>query len=174
MARERKKFLLRIPPELYDLYEAWAADEFRSVNAQMEAVLFDAARRRDIPVGPGRGSAAGSLVCYCIRITDIDPIRHNLLFERFLNPDRLSMPDIDIDFCFERRGEIIEYVIEKYGEDCVSQIITFGTMAARAVRSSRKSSMPSSSGCVRTADCAGSWSPLPRSMGYPMMFVAKW
>ena len=92
-----------------------------------------AARRLDIPVGPGRGSAAGSLVCYCTGITDIDPIRHQLLFERFLNPDRVSMPDIDVDFCFEKRGEIIRYVEQKYGRDNVSQIITFGTMAARAV-----------------------------------------
>jgi len=92
-----------------------------------------AAREMDIPVGPGRGSAAGSLVCYCIQITDIDPIRHQLLFERFLNPERISMPDIDVDFCYERRGDIIEYVARKYGRENVSQIITFGTMAARAV-----------------------------------------
>ena len=95
--------------------------------------FIDAARRMDIPVGPGRGSAAGSLVCYCMGITDIDPIRHQLLFERFLNPDRISMPDIDVDFCFEKRGQIIEYVAQKYGRENVSQIITFGTMAARAV-----------------------------------------
>jgi DNA polymerase-3 subunit alpha len=91
------------------------------------------AQEMGIPVGPGRGSAAGSLVSYAIGITNIDPIRFGLLFERFLNPDRISMPDIDIDFCFERRGEIIDYVVQKYGEDCVTQIITFGTMAARAV-----------------------------------------
>ncbi len=95
--------------------------------------FIDAARGMNIPVGPGRGSAAGSLVCYSIGITDIDPIRHKLLFERFLNPDRISMPDIDVDFCFEKRGEIIEYVARKYGRENVSQIITFGTMAARAV-----------------------------------------
>ena len=95
--------------------------------------FIDAARKLDIPVGPGRGSAAGSLVCYCMGITDIDPIRHRLLFERFLNPERISMPDIDVDFCFEKRGEIIEYVARKYGRENVSQIITFGTMAARAV-----------------------------------------
>jgi DNA polymerase III subunit alpha len=87
----------------------------------------------DIPVGPGRGSAAGSLVCYCMGITDIDPIAHQLLFERFLNPERISMPDIDVDFCFEKRPEIIRYVEQKYGRQNVSQIITFGTMAARAV-----------------------------------------
>ncbi|MFC1883571.1 DNA polymerase III subunit alpha [Thermodesulfobacteriota bacterium] len=89
------------------------------------------ARDLDIPVGPGRGSAAGSLVAYCLRITDIDPIRYGLLFERFLNPDRISMPDIDIDFCINGRDEIIRYVSEKYGKENVSQIITFGTMKAR-------------------------------------------
>jgi len=90
------------------------------------------ARSIGIPVGPGRGSAAGSLVSYCLGITNIDPIKYDLLFERFLNPERISMPDIDIDFCYERRGEIIRYVVEKYGEESVAQIITFGTMAARA------------------------------------------
>ncbi|MBE0565156.1 MAG: DNA polymerase III subunit alpha, partial [Krumholzibacteria bacterium] len=95
--------------------------------------FIDAARRMGIPVGPGRGSAAGSLVCYAVGITDIDPIRHNLLFERFLNPDRVSMPDIDVDFCFEKRGQVIDYVANKYGRENVSQIITFGTMAAKAV-----------------------------------------
>ena len=90
------------------------------------------ARAIGIPVGPGRGSAAGSLVSYCLGITNIDPIEYDLLFERFLNPERISMPDIDIDFCYERRGEIIRYVVEKYGEESVAQIITFGTMAARA------------------------------------------
>lgn len=95
--------------------------------------FIDAARKMSIPVGPGRGSAAGSLVCYCMGITDIDPIRHQLLFERFLNPERISMPDIDVDFCYERRSDVIEYVAQKYGQENVSQIITFGTMAARAV-----------------------------------------
>lgn len=90
------------------------------------------ARERGIMVGPGRGSAAGSIVAYTLKITDIDPIRFNLLFERFLNPERITMPDIDIDFCFERRNEVIQYVAQKYGEDRVAQIITFGTMAARA------------------------------------------
>ncbi|GFN22430.1 DNA polymerase III subunit alpha [Thermanaeromonas sp. C210] len=94
--------------------------------------LVNFARRRGIPVGPGRGSAAGSLVAYCLGITNIDPLRYNLLFERFLNPERVSMPDIDIDFCFERREEVIQYAREKYGEEHVAQIITFGTMAARA------------------------------------------
>ena len=91
------------------------------------------AKEHGIMVGPGRGSAAGSLVAYCLRITDIDPIRYNLIFERFLNPERVSMPDIDIDFCIERRGEVIDYVRRKYGEENVSQIITFGTMKAKAV-----------------------------------------
>jgi DNA polymerase-3 subunit alpha len=90
-------------------------------------------KRHGIPVGPGRGSAAGSLVAYAIRITDIDPIPYNLLFERFLNPERISMPDIDIDFCQERRDEVIRYVTDKYGKDKVSQIITFGSMKAKAV-----------------------------------------
>ncbi|MDX2086016.1 MAG: DNA polymerase III subunit alpha [Candidatus Melainabacteria bacterium] len=90
------------------------------------------ARQQHIPVGPGRGSAAGSLVAYCLGITNIDPLEHNLLFERFLNPERVSMPDIDIDFCIERRGEVIDYVSQKYGQERVCQIATFGTLAARA------------------------------------------
>ena len=91
------------------------------------------AREHDISVGPGRGSEAGSLVSYTTGITNIDPIKYNLLFERFLNPERVSMPDIDIDFCYERRQEVIDYVVRKYGEDCVTQIVTFGTLAARGV-----------------------------------------
>jgi DNA polymerase-3 subunit alpha len=91
------------------------------------------AKDHGIAVGPGRGSAAGSIVAYSLEITDIDPIRYNLLFERFLNPERLTMPDIDIDFCYERRQEVIDYVVEKYGKKRVVQIVTFGTMAARAV-----------------------------------------
>ncbi len=91
------------------------------------------AKSHDIIVGPGRGSAAGSIVSYCLEITDIDPIRYNLLFERFLNPERVSMPDIDVDFCFERRQEVIDYVVEKYGKDQVVQIVTFGTLAAKGV-----------------------------------------
>ncbi|HPG38488.1 MAG TPA: DNA polymerase III subunit alpha [bacterium] len=91
------------------------------------------ARENNIPVGPGRGSAAGSLVAYCLKITNLDPIRYNLIFERFLNPERVSMPDIDIDFCYERREEVINYVKNKYGINNVCQIITFGTMAARGV-----------------------------------------
>ena len=99
-------------------------------------IVYDfikAARDRGIPVGPGRGSAAGSLVAYSLRITDVCPLKFDLLFERFLNPERVSMPDIDVDFCFERRGEVIEYVRQKYGRDSVGQIITFGTMKSRAV-----------------------------------------
>ena len=91
------------------------------------------AKDNNIMVGPGRGSAAGSLVSYSLGITTIDPLKYNLIFERFLNPERISMPDIDIDFCYERRQEVIDYVVKKYGEDRVAQIITFGTMAARAV-----------------------------------------
>jgi DNA polymerase III subunit alpha len=90
------------------------------------------ARERDIPVGPGRGSAAGSLVSYALGITDLDPLQHELIFERFLNPERISLPDIDIDFCMNRRGEVISYVTSKYGRENVAQIITFGTMAAKA------------------------------------------
>src|SRR5690349_16871048 len=94
--------------------------------------IVKAAKDRGIPVGPGRGSAAGSLVAYALGITDINPLTFDLLFERFLNPDRVSMPDIDLDFCFERRGEVIQYVRERYGRDSVGQIITFGTLKARA------------------------------------------
>ena len=91
------------------------------------------AKSQGIPVGPGRGSGAGSIVAYAIGITDIDPIKYNLIFERFLNPERISMPDFDVDFCYERRQEVIDYVGRKYGHDHVSQIITFGTMSARMV-----------------------------------------
>ncbi|HTR20063.1 MAG TPA: DNA polymerase III subunit alpha [Gemmatimonadales bacterium] len=94
--------------------------------------LIKAARDRGIPTGPGRGSAAGSVVAYALRITNVDPLRFDLLFERFLNPERISMPDIDLDFCFERRGELIEYVRARYGRESVGQIVTFGTLKARA------------------------------------------
>ncbi len=94
--------------------------------------FIKAARDRGIPVGPGRGSAAGSLVAYALRITNVCPLRFDLLFERFLNPERVSMPDVDVDFCFERRGEVIEYVRQKYGKESVGQIVTFGTMKSRA------------------------------------------
>ena len=89
------------------------------------------AKSQGIPVGPGRGSVAGCLVAYCTKITDVDPIRYQLLFERFLNPGRKSMPDIDVDFCFERRDEVIRYIKEKYGADKVAQIITFGTLKGK-------------------------------------------
>ena len=91
------------------------------------------AKQQGIPVGPGRGSAAGSMVAYVIGITDIDPLKYKLLFERFLNPERVSPPDIDVDFCQNRRGEVIEYVRQKYGERAVAQIVTFGTMGAKSV-----------------------------------------
>lgn len=91
------------------------------------------ARTNGIPVGPGRGSAAGSLVSYTTGITNVDPLKYNLLFERFLNPERVSMPDIDVDFCYERRSEVIDYVVQKYGHDCVTQIVTFGTLKAKGV-----------------------------------------
>jgi DNA polymerase-3 subunit alpha len=90
-------------------------------------------REQNIPVGPGRGSGPGSLVAYCLGITDIDPIEHDLIFERFLNPERISMPDIDIDFCIEGREKVINYIKERYGHDSVAQIITFGTMKAKSV-----------------------------------------
>ncbi len=113
--------------------------ELRIINSMGYAGYFlivwdivNFARGRGIPVGPGRGSAAGSLVAYCLKITDIDPIPYGLLFERFLNPERVSLPDIDMDFCMTRRGEVFDYVTQKYGADHVSQIITFGTMAAKA------------------------------------------
>ena len=91
------------------------------------------AKGNDVPVGPGRGSGAGSLVAYVLKITDLDPIEYDLLFERFLNPERVSMPDFDIDFCMEGRDKVINYVAEHYGRDAVSQIITFSTMSAKAV-----------------------------------------
>ena len=94
--------------------------------------IINFARSKGIPVGPGRGSAAGSLVAYALRITDLDPLVYGLLFERFLNPERISLPDIDMDFCMDRRGEVINYVIDKYGNDHVAQIITFGTLGAKA------------------------------------------
>ncbi len=123
-----EKYLKRLEYELSVIFKMGFASYFLIV---WDFINF--ARKKGIPVGPGRGSAAGSLVAYCLDITDIDPIKYNLLFERFLNPERISMPDIDVDFCKERRGEVIQYVEEKYGKDHVAQIITFGTMAARAV-----------------------------------------
>lgn len=116
----------RLEYELSTINRMGFVDYYLIVN---DFVQF--AKRSDIPVGPGRGSGAGSLCAYCIGITDVDPIKYNLLFERFLNPERVSMPDFDIDFCKKRREEVIEYVIKKYGSDHVAQIIAFGTMAAR-------------------------------------------
>src|SRR3990172_9423040 len=127
-------------PDIEKIYEKRLAEELDIIKSMGFAGYFlivsdfvNYAKRHNIPVGPGRGSVAGSLVAYAIGITNIDPIRYKLFFERFLNPDRISMPDIDIDFCQEGRNEIIRYVTEKYGSDKVSQIITFGKMQARAV-----------------------------------------
>ena len=118
----------RLQYELETIYKMGFTDYFLIVQDYVNY-----ARSQEIPVGPGRGSAAGSLVAYALGITNIDPIRYNLLFERFLNPERVSMPDIDMDFCYERRPEVIEYVTRKYGEDRVAQIVTFGTLGARQV-----------------------------------------
>src|SRR5580698_3373469 len=121
-------------------YEQRLSDEIRMIQKMRFAGYFlivwdfiHYARAQGVPVGPGRGSAAGSLVSFALRITDVDPLQYDLLFERFLNPERISMPDIDIDFCMRRRGEVIEYVRKKYGAESVAQIITFRTMAAKAV-----------------------------------------
>lgn len=124
-----------VPPEVRERleYEIGVIDRMGYINYYL--IVFDFinyAKSKGIPVGPGRGSGAGSLCAYCMGITAIDPIHYNLLFERFLNPERVSMPDFDIDFCYERRQEVIDYVVDKYGADHVAQIITFGTMAARA------------------------------------------
>lgn len=117
----------RLEYELSVIREMGYVDYFLIV-----ADFISYAKSKDIPVGPGRGSGAGSIAAYCMGITGIDPMRYSLIFERFLNPERISMPDIDVDFCYERREEVIEYVIRKYGADHVAQIVTFGTMAARA------------------------------------------
>ncbi len=125
-----------LPPEVRERLEHELDVIAREGYSGYFLIVWDfirAARELGVPVGPGRGSAAGSLVAYSLQITDIDPLRFDLIFERFLNPSRISMPDIDVDFCYERRGEIIEYVREKYGNDSVGQIITFGTMQSRAV-----------------------------------------
>lgn len=128
IAEDTNNIFQRLAYELSVIYSMGYVDYFLIV---WDYINF--AKRHDIPVGPGRGSAAGSIVSYCLEITDLDPIKYSLIFERFLNPERVSMPDIDVDFCYERRPEVIDYVVEKYGKDCVSQIVTFGTMAARAV-----------------------------------------
>ena len=124
------------PPELYQLR---LKEELAVIQTMGYAGYFlivwdiiNFARSKGIPVGPGRGSAAGSLMAYALRITDLDPLVYGLLFERFLNPERISLPDIDMDFCMDRRGEVINYVIDKYGSDHVCQIITFGTLGAKA------------------------------------------
>ena len=133
LARENR---LRYP---LTVYEQRLSDEIEMIKKMQFSgyflIVWDFiryARAQGVPVGPGRGSAAGSLVSYALRITDVDPLEYDLLFERFLNPERISMPDIDIDFCMRRRGEVIDYVRQKYGEKNVAQIITFGTMAAKA------------------------------------------
>ena len=127
---------LRHPLEAYEARLAYEIDVIKRMQYPgYFLIVWDFiryAREHGIPVGPGRGSAAGSLVAYCLRITDVDPLEFDLIFERFLNPERVSLPDIDIDFCERRRGEVIEYVTRKYGRENVAQIITFGTMKARA------------------------------------------
>lgn len=138
-------YLKRLDYELSVIDEMGFNDYFLIV-----ADFIKFAKSKDIPVGPGRGSAAGSLAAYALGITGIDPIKNKLLFERFLNPERVSMPDIDIDFCYERRGEVIDYVTEKYGSDRVAQIVTFGTMQAKqAVRDvARALGLPYSTGDI--------------------------
>jgi DNA polymerase III subunit alpha len=126
----------KITDEIKDRVEFELSIINKMEYAQYFLIIYDFlehSRKNSIPVGPGRGSAAGSIVSYALDITKIDPVRYKLLFERFLNPERVSMPDIDIDFCIRRRGEVINYIVEKYGEDRVSQIITFGTMGGRGV-----------------------------------------
>lgn len=123
-----EEVLSRLNYEIDVIKQMGYVDYFLIVN---DFIMY--AKNNGIEVGPGRGSAAGSIVAYCLNITDIDPLKFNLLFERFLNPERVSMPDIDVDFCYQRRQDVIDYVIKKYGEDRVTQIITFGTLAARAV-----------------------------------------
>jgi DNA polymerase-3 subunit alpha len=129
--------VLRHPVEEYETRLAYEIEMIKRMKyAGYFLIVWDFiryAREHGIPVGPGRGSAAGSLVAYCLRITDVDPLEYDLIFERFLNPERVSLPDIDIDFCERRRGEVIEYVTRKYGRENVAQIITFGTMKAKAV-----------------------------------------
>ena len=135
--RERiERGILEHPLEAYEARLAYEIEMIKQMKYPgYFLIVWDFiryARERDIPVGPGRGSAAGSLVAYCLQITDVDPLEFGLIFERFLNPERVSLPDIDIDFCERRRGEVIEYVTRKYGRANVAQIITFGTMKARA------------------------------------------
>ena len=137
LRRRDPRILERRPPEVYLERLRYEAEVIRRMGfSGYFLIVWDFirnARENGIPVGPGRGSAAGSLVSYALRITDIDPLEYDLLFERFLNPERVSMPDIDTDICQRRRGEVLQYVAEKYGRDHVSQIITFGTLAAKGV-----------------------------------------
>src|SRR5438045_838998 len=126
--RMRPEYLARLEFEVRTIIQMGYAGYFLIV-----ADFINWAKRNGVPVGPGRGSGAGSLVAYSLGITDLDPLAYNLLFERFLNPERVSMPDFDIDFCQDGRDRVIEYVRHKYGADSVSQIVTFGTMAAKAV-----------------------------------------
>jgi DNA polymerase III subunit alpha len=137
LRKRRNQGLVKTPEELYRQRLEYEIEVIRNMGFPgYFLVVWDFiryARKNDVPVGPGRGSAAGSVVSYSLRITDIDPMQYDLLFERFLNPDRISMPDIDIDFCMRRRGDVIHYVSDKYGRDRVAQIITFGTLAAKAV-----------------------------------------
>ncbi len=130
-----KRYGAELTPEIQDRLQYELGVITKTGYAGYFLIVYDfikAARDRDIPVGPGRGSAAGSIVAYSLGITDVCPLKYDLLFERFLNPERVSMPDIDVDFCFERRGEVIEYVRQKYGKESVGQIVTFGTMKSRA------------------------------------------
>jgi len=131
----KKRYGENPPSEYYDRldYELETVEKMGYTDYYLIVADFVSfAKSKGIPVGPGRGSGAGSIAAYCIGITDLDPMKYNLLFERFLNPERVSMPDFDIDFCYERRGEVIDYVTEKYGADHVAQIVTFGTLATRA------------------------------------------
>src|SRR4051794_21490524 len=126
--QERARYLARLEFELSTIVQMGFPGYFLIV-----ADFINWAKTNGVPVGPGRGSGAGSLVAYSLGITDLEPLRYNLLFERFLNPERVSMPDFDIDFCQDGRDRVIDYVKSKYGSDSVSQIATFGTMAAKAV-----------------------------------------
>lgn len=131
----KKRYGENPPKEYYDRleYELQTVEKMGYTDYYLIVADFVSfAKSKGIPVGPGRGSGAGSIAAYCMGITDLDPMKYNLLFERFLNPERVSMPDFDIDFCYERRGEVIKYVTEKYGADHVAQIVTFGTLATRA------------------------------------------
>jgi DNA polymerase-3 subunit alpha len=134
-AGAKERYGAELPSEVQQRLEYELGVITKTGYAGYFLIVYDfikAARDLGIPVGPGRGSAAGSLVAYALRITDVCPLKYDLLFERFLNPERVSMPDIDVDFCFERRGEVIEYVRQKYGKESVGQIVTFGTMKSRA------------------------------------------